>query len=166
MTREPFAILGIEPAFDLPPGRVEKAYLSRVAQIHPDLARDEDAASRAAILNEARATLLDPERRAGALLQKLGGPSPEADRSLPASFLAEMLEVREETEAAVATGDQPRIEHWRTWAADRRRAVIAEVSSLFASAGSPPVESSLREIRRMLNAWRYVERMLEQLHKD
>lgn len=161
---DPFETLGLPPRFDLDPAVIERAYLSRVAPLHPDIARgDPDAARRAAVVNDARRTLDDPERRANALLARLGGPTKEAEKSLPPGFLAEMMEVRESIDDALASGDPAARSTWVAWAADRRAHHSRAAAALFAALGPQPDASTLRTIRTELNAWRYTERLIEQL---
>lgn len=163
MTADPFDTLGLPPSFDLQAAEIGRAYLARVARMHPDIAAADDVATRSADLNQARAVLLDPELRAVALLARLGGPTAEQDRSLAQTFLAEMMEVREECEAAISSGDPEAVARWRGWAAARRAEFIAEVSKQFRAIGAAPGDPGLRELRRTLNAWRYIERMIQQL---
>ncbi len=164
---DPFDILGIPPIFDIDPAALARAYLSLAARLHPDLARgDESAATRSAGANRARAILENPELRAGALLQRLGGPGKESDRSLPPGFLAEIMETREAIESAAASQDPDLLDQWRAWAADQRKGHTARASDLFRRHASAPVADRpaiLRDIRLELNAWRYVERLIEQL---
>ena len=160
---DPFSVLGLRPRFDLDPAEVERAFLLRVASTHPDHAADDplgpdDADGAVARMSRARETLLDAERRAVAMLAVLGGADASADRSLPAGFLQEILEVREAMEEEISAEGEPARRRWGDWAATRRQGHIARLQGWFGSA-SPP----LVEIRRELNAWRYVERMLEQL---
>lgn len=169
---DPFSILGLAPGFDLDTAAVERAFLLRVAAAHPDRVVDDDLAgpadpdthtnadaeARVAQLSLARETLLDAERRAVALLALLGGPDASADRSLPAGFLQEMLEVREAMEQEIAAEGDPARRRWGRWAQERRQGHVERLRGWF-SAATPP----LAEIRRELNAWRYVERLLEQL---
>ena len=160
---DPFSVLGLRPRFDLDPSEVERAFLQRVAAAHPDHAADDplgsdDAEAAVARLSHARDTLLDAERRAVALLTRLGGADASADRSLPAGFLQEILEVREAVEAELAAEGEPARRRWGEWASARRQGHISRLQAWFDSA-SPP----LADVRRELNAWRYVERMLEQL---
>lgn len=158
---DPFAILGLEPTFDLDPAEVERSYLSRVASGHPDLGGDgPEAGDDTARLNHARRTLLDPEARASALLTHLGHPA--GDVSLPEGFLLEIMDARMEYEQAAAEGDRHQLEHWQRWARERRHEAIGQVAGLFRrhrATGEPEV---LGEIKRTLNAWRYIERMIEQ----
>ena len=155
----PFQALGLPQRFDLDPTAVERAYLARAARVHPDVVGDEEeAAVQAARLNRAKAELLNDERRANALLVALGGPA--QDKSLPDGFLMEILETREAIESAVSSGDEAEREKWTRWAEEQRREYAARVGELF-NAGTGPEQ--LRAVRRELNGWRYIERLIEQL---
>ncbi|MFN7020689.1 MAG: iron-sulfur cluster co-chaperone HscB C-terminal domain-containing protein [Phycisphaerales bacterium] len=166
MPWDPFVVLGLERRFDLSPAEVERAYLARAAGLHPDvvgaLGPDVEGAGPSEELNRARQVLKDPESRGNALLALLGGPAKEQDRSLPDGFLAEMMEVRERMEA----GGAAERERWEGWAEQRRSSHERNVRELFSrAAGGETADSgheTLRAIRRELNAWRYIERMLEQ----
>ncbi len=163
---DPFDILGLTRTFDLSLDAIERAFLTRSAQCHPDLIGDHDggddvdneASRRSAELNDAKAVLVNPESRANALLAVLGGPAKEQDRTLPNGFLVEIMETREEIEADVATGSETKKITWREWAARERERYTNTVSMLFKQT---PVQVS--EIRKQLNAWRYIERLIEQL---
>src|SRR5215831_17027696 len=154
-------MLGVEPTFDVDSAALERAYLARSAVLHPAVAAgDEEAARRMAAVNHARRVLEDPERRAEALLARLGGPAKESERGLPEGFLAGMMETREEIESARGdAGDRAR---WESWAHDRRREAIDEIGAMFRSMPAGAREQALRAIRVRLNAWRYVERLIEQ----
>lgn len=159
--QNPFALLGVPARFDLDRSTIERAYLARAALLHPDVVGDEsDVAVQAAHLNRAKATLLDDERRANALLSLLGGPAKEQDKSLPDGFLFEIMETRQEIEAALASGDARQRSRWQSWAKAERERYRAEVSRLFSQT---PTQDALNAIRTQLNAWRYIERLTEQL---
>jgi molecular chaperone HscB len=162
---DPFDILGLEPRFDLSADRLGRAYLARSAVLHPDLASDDGGAAREmAALNEAKRVLESHERRANALLARLGGPTKEQDKSLPPGFLAQMMQTREEIESSAH--DPASRARWERWATDQREAAIAEVSAMFRGVGPKPAQPALAAIRARLNAWRYVERLIEQLDPD
>src|SRR5262249_47918035 len=114
-----------------------------------------------------RRLLVSPELRAGALLGLLGGPTRDGEKGLPTGFLVEIMEIREEMEAALDNRDDGARERERrrgeAWAADQRRMAIDDVSGMFAALSSPAAPEALRAIRVRLNAWRYVERLIEQL---
>lgn len=161
MPDDPFLLLGLPPGFDLTESVIEQAYLARVALEHPDLVSDDDeAAARAASLNDARAVLLNPEKRARILLTNIAGE--ERDDSLPDRFLFEIMEVRTELETAAASGDVEQIKKWQVWADARRAEYIEKVRSQFEILSEPPADQEIRAIRTTLNAWRYIERMIEQ----
>lgn len=164
---DPFRLFGLPASFDVDPSSVERAWLRLASQLHPDLnSDDEGSQARLAHINEARQILLDPELRANALLGLLGGPSKESDRSLPDGFLGEMMEVREQAEEARASADGEGWEAFRAWAAARREEHIESVRTLFAALPQSPGPAQLGAIRTELNAWRYIERMLEQLDES
>lgn len=159
---DPFSLLGLPASFDLDARVIEAAYLQRAASSHPDLA-DEHAAEDADVvsgqLNEARQILLNAELRANTLLALRGGPSKESDKSLPPGFLMEIMETREQIEEALAARDPARLQSWREWALAQQSDYTTRVAALFRDSSS----HKLVEIRTTLNAWRYLERLIEQL---
>lgn len=152
-----FDRLGLEPRFDLAQGAIERAFLRRIAAVHPD-ASGEDGGE-AAELADARRVLDDPERRAEALLSRLGGPGKE-DRSLPEGFLVEIMSVREDIET------DPDRRKWSAWAEQRRAHHIERVARLFSGLMDGDDPDRRRAIRVELNAWRYAERLIEQLDPE
>ena len=158
-----FVLLGIEPSFRVTRATVEAAYLARIAGAHPDMG---GAGADPAALNDARRALLDNETRANLVLAAVGGPGAGDDRSLPDGFLQEMMATRMEIEESIeADGDAGRAQ-WSAWAEERRETEVAAIGALFDVARDDPGGGSgvrFSEIRRRLNAWRYTERLLEQL---
>lgn len=163
--QDPFETLQLPRRFDLEEAAVNRAWLVRAAGLHPDRAgTGVDAIREMAHLNAARETLRSPERRANVLLRLLGGPSKDADRSLPPGFLEQTLEMREQVETALAEGDPRERERIETWAQSLREGYIQRVSGMFAALPAPPIPSAdLSALRQELNAWRYIERLIEQL---
>lgn len=161
---DPFALLGLERSFRVDPLLLQRAWLGRIAELHPDRHPDPvKAASLLAHVNRARDTIEDPEERANALLVLLGGPARENDKSLPDGFLGEVMEVRQAAEEARATADAAALARWQRWARDQREHYRERSAAMFDSVGDGPAPDSLREIRELLNAWRYIERMIEQI---
>lgn len=161
---DPFDILGLDPGYRIDPGGVERRWLGMSATLHPDRARDPvEAAGRLAMVNRAREVLLDPERRADALLVRLGGPTREQHRSLPEGFLVEIMEIRERAEEARMSRDPGARSEVERWAIDQRRMYDERVAAMFDGLGPSPGIDGLRAIRVELNGWRYIERMIEQL---
>lgn len=157
----PFMLLGLPQTMDLSAEQIEAAALELSARLHPDaVGGDPEAEARLAAVNDARSVLASPESRAIALLAAAGGPSASEDRSLPAGFLMEMMQVREALDEAVARKDAGEVSTWRAWALRKRDSHAARVRELFLKGGERDV---LVDIRRELNAWRYIERMLDQI---
>ena len=168
MDDDPFHLLGVERRFDLDPTDIRLRVVRKAAQLHPDRAGDqikgESQGQELAAINEAAGLLQDDERRADALLRVLGGPSASEDRTLPQGFLEEILETRMQLEEVVARGEESGISQLENWANDERAKHVARVSELFGK-GTPSITGDeLVKIRHELNIWRYIERMLEQLH--
>ena len=183
----PFAHLGLPVRFTLDQGAIDRAYLARAARQHPDQAGADafdaagfsadpsEADDRMAALNRARHTLADDERRARAVLALAGASA--GDRDLPPGFLMQMMELREQIEAefAAAAACEDRAEtarvraRWEAWARDRRAGHAADIAPILdrvgaaIDAGRAPDPDDVSEAGRVLNAWRYAERLLEQL---
>ncbi|MCC5823093.1 MAG: hypothetical protein LAT64_07700 [Phycisphaerales bacterium] len=163
---DPFGVLGLPRRFGLSDSEIESAFLARLAGAHPDLA-GESSSMDAAALTEARATLADPERRAGALLALLGGASASEDRSLPDGFLMEMMELREAVEEEIGSGGPGARARWEAFAEARRAGHIGRVAELFEAAEASNLRPELlAAVRLELNAWRYTERLIEQLDPE
>lgn len=167
---DPFTLLGLPRAFSLSPDAIHTAHLARAAAVHPDTSGDaesmEAAANISAELNRAKDELLSAESRANVLLALMGGPTKEQDKTLPPDFLMEMMSTREEIESAVSSKEQAAIARWTAWAHERRDALSREVGEMFERLGAAPAPTELRAIRVRLNAWRYFERLIEQLQPD
>jgi curved DNA-binding protein CbpA len=146
---------------DLVDGEIEQAALMMSAELHPLVASgDPDAEGRLAAVNDARRVLSNPESRASTLLVLRGGPPASADKSLPPGFLMEMMEIREGIEMVAESRDVEGLRTWRKWASGQRRDYAQKVTALFEKSGDA---GALVAIRRELNAWRYIERLIEQL---
>lgn len=159
---DPFAVLGLPRRYDVDAAAVQRAYLERSAQLHPDAigAAGVEGDEHSAALNRAKQILDDPEQRAVALWRLLGGGGAD-DKTLPAGFLMEMMEIREQIEAG-GKGDWAK---WESWAEERRGEYQRKVGGLFSqvSTAAVPAPTILKQIKAELNAWRYIERLIEQL---
>lgn len=162
----PFQILGIEPSFSVTPDQIQRAYLQRLSTAHPDLVSQEsEPVLDPATLNQARDTLLSDESRANLMLDLKSGPSPK-DKSLPDGFLMEMMELRTQIEEELQADPAEARPRWQAWASTNRQETIQTITTLFnnLSAADLPAANQLKQdIRTHLNAWRYTERLIEQL---
>ncbi|HWB20872.1 MAG TPA: iron-sulfur cluster co-chaperone HscB C-terminal domain-containing protein [Phycisphaerales bacterium] len=171
---DPFALLNLPRTFDLIPAQIQSAYLRLASATHPDLVRDPfanaEAARNSAALNHARQMLLNPESRANALHQLLGGPTKEQNNALPAGFLMDIMEAREQLESAQSTRDPAALRQSESWANAERERYISLVREALAdiqvNSSSPDRAGKLAGLRVQLNAWRYIERMIQQLDPD
>lgn len=172
----PFALLGVEPRFDLDEQELQRRFIAASAESHPDRSTDPEQqaelARRAAQINRAYRTLCDLESRGNALLDLLGGPSASAEKTLPEGLLEEMLDVRERMDQAQSTGDRKELHELEDWAQSRRERAVKKIAKLFRStpigesnADTPDLQI-LRAVRIQLNGLRYYLRMIEQLDPD
>lgn len=165
-----FAAIGVPRRFDLTHGQISRAYLAASRLIQAEV--DAEVRQRGLeVINQAKLVLLNPEARAGHLLMLLGGAAANADRLLPAGFLMEMMAKREELQAVQEAGDVKAIEAFEAWAKEQREGYIRQVTPMFAEVSGDGRDGDQRadpgallvQIRQVLNAWRYIERMMEQL---
>jgi molecular chaperone HscB len=163
----PFAIFGLEPAFELDPAVLQKRHLALARRLHPDFHGSADVETRrlaedsSAALNQAHATLQDEARRADWLVRHLGGPREEDERGMPATFLQEVLEWNEAIAEARAAGSGTTLAGLRaTLEAERARARAALRTELVPLASEA---AHLRRARQLLNSLRYLERALREI---
>ena len=102
-----FELLGLAPAFALETGQLDRSYRDIQSKIHPDrFAHAGDAERRASMqwttqVNEAYRTLKSPVQRAKYLLELNGvDVAFESNTAMPADFLMEQMEFRENLEQA------------------------------------------------------------------
>ncbi len=175
MTANYFERLGLPRRFSVDAAELERAYLAKSREVHPDfhlagseteLSASLDASS---ALNEAYSTLRDTFTRADYLLTLLGGPTASEHKQMPAAFLAEMLEAREQIEEA--RGEVAAINHLDTEFTERFDGLMEQVGKLFENFEQLPERDPHRanllpQIRGQLNAVKYVRGLLRDLHAD
>jgi molecular chaperone HscB len=170
-----FQRLGLPRRFPLDAAELERAYLARSRAVHPDFhmaGPDAELAASmdlSAALNEAYTTLGDPFARADHLLTLESGPSAAEHKQLPATFLAEMLEAREEVEQA--RGKPAAVAKLDAEFSRRAAGIVFELSQSFDRLEAlpepcPERTSLLARIRGLLNAARYVRGLIRDLHAD
>ncbi len=155
---DPFAALGLPPAWRIDAEAVRQAQRRAVARWHPDRFPDPaaraDAQRRVAEANEAAAALLDPLACAQAAVDRLAPvPRPAEPRPTP-GFLAAMLEVREAVDAGALDQAGPALDQMR------RQAELDLASSFEALAGgdvsawslAAEAVGRLRAVRRALES--------------
>jgi len=179
MARNPFEILGLPLTFELESRAIQSAFLARISQAHPDSAPDslsgenfavggqhsfqgvaEDTAASnvdPASLNQARATLEDPFRRAEALLDAMGIVQ---NQKLPQGFLIQMMTLHETIDEAIETGNSEDLRTQRNLTGQLRNQTIERFKEALAKQHLGDPADSLPLI---LNSWRYIERLIERI---
>jgi molecular chaperone HscB len=174
-----FERLGLPRRFGLDPAQIERNYLARSRELHPDYhqlsATAEQRASMelTAALNEAYSTLRQPFRRAEYLLALEGGPTAAEHKEMAPAFLEEMLELRMEIEELREAGgaDSPARDAMARQLTERKSRFQSEVLQAFARLEAvPPGDTGRKElliaIRQTLNSAKYVEGLLRDLRAD
>jgi molecular chaperone HscB len=162
-----FERLGLPRRFSIHTSDVERLYLAKSRESHPDfhqLASAEDqlrSLEDTATLNQAYVTLRDPFRRADYLLTLLDGPSAQHDKNLDQSFLMEMMELREQIEDVQATnGDLAPVEADLVARLAQKEQAIAHQFSTMEAAPEANHSAQLVSIRRELNAVKTLQSLL------
>lgn len=162
-----FERLGLPRRFRLDAADLERNYLARSREVHPDFTGNDPASLReSAALNEAYATLRDPFRRAEYLLVVEGGPSAADVKQMPAAFLEEMLELRMLIEEVRQAGG-PERKAMEADLARRRDGLLEEAAAQFDRlAGTADRAAVLAAVRQTLNAAKFIQGLLRDLREE
>jgi molecular chaperone HscB len=168
-----FRRLGLPRRFTIDHEQLEKAYLTHSRAVHPDYhlagaSADLNASLElSAEINEAYNTLREPFRRAEHLLRLEGGPSASEQKQLPAAFLTEMLEAREEIERARGHPEEQQVLEARF--RQQYESLMNDIAAIFEqldNTNSPQRANQLAQIRTLLNAAQYIRGLIRDLHTD
>ncbi len=157
---DPFALLGLSPAFDVDLAALERAFFERSKELHPDRVAGAPAAQRVAALSRSRALndayqlIKKPIPRAEYLIERAGVTIGDNERLDPA-FLMEILELREELADARAAGNADLVAKLQGAMQARRVQALEALPALFAA-------GDLAAIKDRLILLRYVNRYLEE----
>lgn len=168
----PYELFGLELSWDMSEAELRKKLLRFSRLCHPDFFATsgeelkERAEKNSAELNEAFEVLSDDFRRANWLLGHLGGPSEQEERQMPQAFLMEVLDWNETLdeirEQADPTRDNSRLEDLARDLGEQRGESMNEIAMLLDPIPAPN-SPSLMELRKLLNAIRYVDRTLAEI---
>ncbi len=173
-----FERLGVPRLFDLDATEIERNYLTRSREVHPDFHQQSSAAQQrlsmemSAAINDSYATLKQPFRRAEYLLALEGGPTASEYKEMAGAFLEEMLELRMEIEELRHEPAQsPQRRNLEMQLGQRSDALVGDLGRWFAElealpAGDERRRNKLVEVRRVLNAAKYVQGLLRDLRAD
>lgn len=174
-----FEVLGLPVRFALDLSEIERNYLARSREVHPDFhqlgtsAEQSDSMEQSARLNDAYATLQKPFRRAEYLLTLQGGPSASQCKEMSPDFLDEMLELRMEIEELREAGapDSPGRQAMEQQLTRRSGALVDDLHKAFSRLekmmpDNPERRGILLQIRQTLNSARYIQGLLRDLRAD
>lgn len=170
-----FERLGLPIRFALDASQLERMYLAKSREVHPDFhsladpTQQQQALEQSSQLNEAYAVLKDDWRRADYLLHLLGGPSAAEAKQMPGSSLAETLDLREQIAELHATTSphDPRRMELEQQLLFRREALMKEVADRFAQLESTGNSAESRqELRQLLNAVKFLDGLIRDLESE
>jgi molecular chaperone HscB len=154
-----FELLGLPETFPIDPALLERAYLERSREVHPDRFAQAPsgerlaAVQRTALLNDAYQTLRRPARRAEYLLARHGVTIGDNERIADHDFLMKILALREELAEARAAGRAEEVAGLERAMQQHHRELVAALAPAFAAGALERVKQTLIELR-------YVDRYL------
>lgn len=169
-----FALLGVAYDFAVDTCRLRQNYLELTRLTHPDFYADlpekiGDILTLSAAVNNAYRILTDTVRRAEYVLQRQGGVSAGDNKSVPQALLMEVMEIREQIDAAKAAGQDEVLTTLERDIKARRETALATITALgskLTEANDPKAQGdaeTLKELRLQLNAAKYLDGILAAL---
>jgi molecular chaperone HscB len=166
--------MGVEPTYAVDRDALKKSMLSLQRAMHPDFFATADAATReladrnTSELNAAFEVLADDLRRADHLVRSLGGPDENKERQMPQAFLIEVMEwnetLEEARDAAPESAERQAALELRETLEAQRLELMEEIAALLTPLPERG-DAALTEVRRRMNAVRYVKRALAQIEE-
>lgn len=151
---DPFALLGLPRGMSVDPHALDEAYRALQAQVHPDRYADKSDAERrvamqwATAANEAYRTLKKPLPRAKYLIESAGFVLGEQDNTaMPADFLMQQMEWREQVAEARAHRDDKGLRHIEHEIRGAEGRLWPELEQHIAEAGWAAAADSWRRLR-------------------
>lgn len=174
-----FELLGLPVRFAIESAVIERNYLARSRELHPDYhqqgltAQQRLSMEMTAALNEAYATLKQPFRRAEYLLGLHGGPTAAEAKEMDPAFLEEMLDLRMEIEELRGRGgpDSPARAALEQQLQQRNERLLSDLGRRFAEWEALPANETQRsrvllQVRQLLNTAKYIQGLLRDLRAD
>lgn len=156
-----FTLLALPRAFALDRARLDAAWKSLQAQVHPDrFAAEGGAAQRIAMqwavrVNEAYQRLKDPLRRAAYLCELAGAPvQSESNTAMPGAFLMQQMAWREALEDARGVAD---VQALQDEVLAQRKARLARVTQLL------DVDQDAVQAAQEVRALMFIDRLSEEI---
>ncbi len=170
-----FDAFGLEPVVDVDLAGLERAYLERSLQVHPDRFSTAQARERrfaleqSTLLNDAYRTLKDRAARAFYLLKLNGLDLSREDagtqKDMPLAFLEEVMELREALDRHRERGDLEAALEMAGEVSVRRSTALADAEAALRQLLAHPESNSARtEASHALARVRYFTRFLEEVN--
>jgi molecular chaperone HscB len=167
-------VFELPEAYDVDIPGLEKRFRDLSLRLHPDRFAQAEAKERrlsleqTTALNEAYKTLKDPTRRALYLLKLHGVDLDREDagnqQDMPAEFLEEVIELREELDEAMHARDLTRAQAMAVDVTARQREALTEAAeALRALRNTSGDEELVKKASHALGRVRYFTRFLEQV---
>lgn len=151
-----FALLGVEPVFDLDEAELLAAYRRVQAEVHPDrhvchAENERRLALQVSVrVNEAWQTLKNPVSRARYLLQKLGvDTAEESNTAMPSDFLMMQMEWREAVAEARAARDSAHLEKMLVDVRRDQNEMLSDLSAAFRERDAPDTAAAALLVRKL-----------------
>jgi molecular chaperone HscB len=167
-----YRVMGLDPKLQLDDVELQQIFYRRSRELHPDrFARQSREAQDAALqesslLNDAYRTLREASTRAEYFLKNKGFDiADQGTKNVPSELLEEVFELNILLEDLKEGGDsaRPGVEKARVDFGAMLEATDTEMRRLFTSYDSAPAESSLRQLRQLLNRRRYITNLLRDI---
>ncbi|MGD2107864.1 MAG: Fe-S protein assembly co-chaperone HscB [Phycisphaerae bacterium] len=166
-----FDLLGLTRSYSIDEAQLDAAFRALTRNIHPDRFSDQPNEVRAlstrlsAEINEAYVILKSPVQRAAYMLESAGGPSSAAMRDVPGDLLTEVMMIREQIEEASAAGDKRGTDGIRESLMARRADFMDRIADR-ADQLAACSDDEKKDMRRWLNAVKYLDNLLDELVVD
>lgn len=167
-----FALFGLPRRFGLDTGALAAAWRRLQALVHPDrfagggAAQTRLAMQWSTLVNTAYRTLLEPQARAAYLCELRGVPiDAERNTAMPAQFLHEQMQWREEFDEARDAADARALQALREQVELRRAQVLGELARLLdqTPADAPQAPQAVREAAAQVRILMFIDKFRRDL---
>ncbi|NBO03141.1 MAG: Fe-S protein assembly co-chaperone HscB [Betaproteobacteria bacterium] len=171
--RNSFEIFGLEPRFEIDKAKLTERFHHLMHAVHPDRHVGASEAERrlamqwSSRINEAYRELLKPLSRAKLLCEIAAGPVDLLQTTMPAAFLMQQMQWREDFEAIVHHADRvvllDKLEAALRQTAKELAGQFAQITP--ALSGSNPSEPAKLAVE-LLRQWMFIEKFLDDIEQQ
>lgn len=165
-----FELFGEKPSFKTDPSILKKKFYALSRELHPDFntsgSEEEQMVNleKAAQLNKAYKTLLDPDATIGYILECKGLLETEKQAPLPPDFLMEMMDINEALADAEMEGNTTTVEQTAQQITALEKTLYETVEKdLDADPEDPAAEKALLRVKDYYLKKKYLQRILDRI---